>query len=586
MRQDVFRLDLKSDEGINALMTLMDNDLQDATSNHDEVMEYVESSRDEYNAIGYKKSPKGKSGFVSKSIRKIVEAALPSITEPFINKDIVEANGIDIESEAKAEVVTSLLNYQWNLGFKPLPFIEQINKDLMIDGTVFIKVGWDNIKDSPITEICDIDSLVIDPSATVLEEARFVIERKKVSISDILSNPEWYGEHTLESLSVLEASNDTEISRPNATGYEDDYNYQDRQRQLVDVNTYYGLVPEGEDGKLIPIVGIWSEETYLNAMPSPFPDSWRGIPFECEVYSRVTGSVYGESLAQLLADNQKIETQLQRSIFDTLDASTNGQRGFKVGSLDPINKRKFKAGKDFEYNTNGLEIWEGAYNPISSDIYNLKDRTQQDSEELSGISRLNAGLDPRALNSNVSATAASLVNSAAERRLLLLARHNSSLLEGMFRKWLDLNMMMLENGSVKVGGRLIPVSGFDIDGNYDLLLTIATQGASDRKVQQLGALIPQLYNNPDIPKSVTMGLTAELVKAMGLYSTADKLNNISKQMEVSESRPQEVDPITQASVELDMYEKNAEIAAKSAKASLDEAKAQGIAIDNVAKFYD
>ncbi len=574
-------MNLNSDDNKTRLLNLVNNDLAGAIGNHTDAMAYVLSSRDSYEAIEVPPSANGKSVYVSQSIKKVVEAALPSMTEPFLNKKIVSASGVDVESEEKAEAVAGALNYQWNYSFAALPFIEQLNKDMMVDGTLFIKSGWDIDKDIPTTVIVDPDSVIFDPSATLLKDAVFAIERKKVAINAILANPNLYGEHTLEGLSELDASVSTDYDR-DEIGNDTSFNFTDRSRQLVDVNFYYGKIPLDDSGEIVPVLIIWSSNFLINAMESPYPESWNGIPFSSEVYSRVSGSMYGDSLPTLLQDNQEIETQLQRSIFDTLDASTNGQRGFKAGTLDPVNKRRFKSGKDFEFNGQNVEIWEGAYNPISPDIYNLKDRTQQDSEELSGISRLNAGLDPRALNSNVSATASSLVNSAAERRLLLLTRHVSSVLEDMFRKWLDLNLLYLQSASVRVGGTIYDVSGLDLDGNYDITLHIATAGQEQAKVQQLGFLIPQLAQNPATPQSIIMDLTAKMTEAMGLYDTAEKLEVVAKQMEQAEQNPQQGPSVEE---QVAFESEQAKIAKDKSQALLNQAKAQETAVDAEMKLY-
>ncbi len=584
-------LDMNSDDGKMRIYNMITLDYDGAMSNHNNMMAEVLVSRSVYEAEGIKKSAKGKSGYVDKSVKKTVEAALPSLTEPFLNKSIVSAQGRDAMSDEKAEVVSKLLNYQWNYGFAALPFVEQLNRDNMVDGTIFVKTGWNSDRDSAYSEIIDLDTLIVDPSATCLEDANFVVERKKVSIGEILRNPKLYGEHTLESLNGLDGAITTDFDR-DEIGKDNNFNFEDKVRQMVEIKIYYGSVPVNANGDTMPILAIWSDEVMINVMPSPYPDEWNGIPFSSEVYSRVTGSMYGEGLPTILEDGQLIRTQLQRSIFDTLDASTNGQRGFKAGTLDANNKRKFKSGKDFEFNTATAEIWEGSYNPISSDVYNLMDRTQQDNEEMSGISRLNAGLDPRALNSNVTATASSLVNSAAERRLLLITRHTSALLESMFRKWLDMNKLMLTNGSVRVGNEIIDITNVDLEGNYDVTLNIATAGEDQARAQLLGGLIPQLAQNPAVPQSVIMQLTADMTESMKLFSTSDTLGNIAKQMKLQEESEQptpeqiQQQQMQQAAMELEMREKQANITFDESRATLNNVKAQETHIDNQMKLYE
>ncbi len=327
------------------------------------------------------------------------------------------------------------------------------------------------------------------------------------------------------------------------------------------------------DGKLETIVAVWSDDFLINKMDSPYPESWKGNPFIVTDYIPVSGSIYGESVVPLLSDEQKISTSLERAIQKQLDHSTIGQRGFSQAALDPANERRFKDGQDFKFNSTEFTIYEGSFNQLSPDVYALLDKSQQSAEELSGIGRLNSGLDPRALNSNVSATASSLVNSNAQRRLLLIMRHISGLLEQMFRKWLDIIVLMDEPMSIRIGGELIDLNGFDINGNFDITLDVVTDGQRQEKAQQLSMVLQQLGSNQNVPQSVTMGLTAEFTNALGMYELGDKLNGISMQMEQAESQPQQPSPEQQIAMQLELQGKQAEITKDTARAKLDEAKA-------------
>ena len=271
--------------------------------------------------------------------------------------------------------------------------------------------------------------------------------------------------------------------------------------------------------------------------------------------------------------------------MDNLDASTLGVRGFKEGTLDPANERRFKSRKDFKYQGNGFDIWEGTFKETPSDVYHLMDRLQADSEDLSGISRLNGGLDSRALNSGVSATASALVNSNAERRLLLITRHISSLLENVFRKWLDLNQLMLENGSVRVNNQMLDISALDLEGNFDLSITVATSGMKQQKSQQLSMVLQTLSQNQNIPQSTIMRLTSELVGSMDMHQTEEELLNLSMQMKQQEQQPQQPNPMQQMQMQLEMQEKQAEINKDNSVATLNEARAVQSFVETELKSY-
>ena len=553
---------------MNKLLEIMKNDMNGAMSNHNEQMARIFNWRADSNSVENVKTSSNKK-MVMRDIQKSIESALPSLVEPFLNQDLVLVQGKDSNSQDKAEVATKLLNYQWNYGVNSLELLEELIKTNMEDGTVFLKIGWKD--DKPTSELIDADKLIIDPSASKLKDVKFVIERKKVSINDILNNSSWYGKHTLDSLKSLGSASSEDYDN-NINGIDESFNFEDRARQLINVHTYYGMLPN-DAGELVASVGIWADDFLINIMPSPYPDAWNGIPFIGTVYTRVVGSIYGEALADLLSTNQNIRTGLNRAIMDTLDASTNGQKGVKKGTLDIVNKRKFAVGDNFEYlSQNGFDVWEGAFNDIPAHIMGYMEAVKNDSEELSGISRLNGGLDSRALNSGVSATASSLVNSNAERRLLLSARHISSLFESMFRMWLDLNMLMLESNSVNVGGQVVELSAFDVYGNFDLSINIATANQKQELSQKLSMVLQMLSANPNIPQSTIMRLTSDMTKAMDLYKTSEELSQLAQQMKQDEMMPQEPNPVEQAHMQLEMQKASADIRETESKAQLNQAK--------------
>ncbi len=584
---------MENEEYSNSYLVQAQSLLDSSINNHEGQMQAVAFWRSEiaassvYYGAGTEKA--GDSGMTPKDIKKAIESAIPSLVEPFLNKNIVNAKGKDAESDQKSEVVESRLNYVWNYGMRTLPLMERIARDMMTDGTVFIKTNYNSEGKMPGVEVMNIDAIITDPSAESLEDCKFVIERKKVSVSEIIDNPGWYGQHSFDDLSALGASSTTEYDME-TVGAESYFNFEERAQQLIDISIYYGEVVDNT-GSIVNKVIIWADDFLINEMDSPYPNGW-AHPFDSEVYTRVSGSLYGESIAELLSVNQRIRTGLNRAILDSLSRGTNGQRAVKKGALDIVNKGRFSRGENFEYQTQGgLDIWEGQFAQTPPSVYELLDRIQADSEELSGISRMNAGLDPRALNSGVSATASALVNSAAERRLLLITRHISALLESLFRKWIDLDVMMLEDDTVavRVEGNLLDITGLDMEGNYDLTLDVATIGQKQEKGQQLSMVLQQLAQNPAIPQSITMRLTSELVETMDMYQLSEELKVLSKQMEQQEQQPQQPQqpsPEEQIAIQLEIQAQQAATAKDQSVAQLNEAKAMETFVNTEKATYE
>ncbi|MCI4436484.1 MAG: hypothetical protein JHC33_06710, partial [Ignisphaera sp.] len=190
------------------------SDMQSALGSHTGVMYDIEVSRENYdaetivNSLRTLNSERQRiSGFRMKDIKRTVESSLPDVIAPFVSSDsIVAIQPKDSESVVKAEAYTQLINTRFCKGIDKSSLMESIARVLMVDGTVFTKVGWD---DEAVIELIMNEEIIVDPSARTLKDASFVIQRRKVSISSILDNPEWYGEHTLEELSPLTAATTT-----------------------------------------------------------------------------------------------------------------------------------------------------------------------------------------------------------------------------------------------------------------------------------------------------------------------------------------------------------------------------------------
>src|SRR5690606_17677020 len=102
------------------------------------------------------------------------------------------------------------------------------------------------------------------------------------------------------------------------------------------------------DGTLKPIVATWIGDTLIRMEENPFPD--QKLPFVAIPYLPVLRELNGEPDAELLEDNQKILGAVLRGMIDLLGRSANSQKGFAKGMLDPLNRRKYENGQDYEFN--------------------------------------------------------------------------------------------------------------------------------------------------------------------------------------------------------------------------------------------
>ena len=547
------------------ILQALQRDLDGAQTTNEQVVNIVNAWSQLINGSG-QETKQGQAPFQLNDVKRQIESALPSLTDPFVsNSKVVSIEPKSAEGVEKATVLEKLINYQFDKGIDTVEFIENCARNLMAEGTVFTKVGWKD--DMPTVELIQIGELLLDPSARSMNDLNFAIQRRKVSISSILSNPDWYGEHTLDSLSVIEAVSATQYDdfKNDGYGFDSSYNFEDRARELVEVFEYYGSYDINGTGIATPILAIWSGNTMLKIIESPYPESWRGIPFESAVYIRRPYSVYGDGVVSLSGDYQIIRTAIMREVVKNAASASNGTVFLKKGALDIPNAHYLNRGAK-AVELNGIPsqlIAHSPFNEIPSSTFSLLETFKIESEEITGISRNNAGFDGRAMN-NTTATSARIVQSNAESRLLQTTRHVSSMLEGVFRKWIDLNQMMLQNGSVKIEDRFVPVSSDMIDGSYDLKVTAGTSGKAQQKVSSVTMMLQQLIPMAnEIDKSIIYGMLAEMSDAVDMPVVAEELRQMA-------TNPKQPDPqqtmIQLEAMMLEQQAKQASIAKDNAQA--------------------
>jgi len=587
------------------LLYKLELDLTGARANNSEVVAQV----DDWGFEIYGKYSTGETGGLStrekstiimKDLLRVVEGSIPSLSDPFLSdSDIVGVQSRNAQGVEKARIIQQLLNKQFSKSKNVVSLIEDISRVIQEEGTVFVQSGWGN--DSATVERVSIRSLLIDPSAEKMEDAKYVIKRVKVSIGDILANPDWYGKHTFEDLQKLMPTNDSDYDDAAEIGRDTSFNFDDKAREMVELFEYYGVMDIDGNGKLVPVLAIWSgaSNKILKFGDSPYPESWNGNPFDSAQYISRTGSIYGSGIADLIGDYQKVRSGFMREVLNNANKANSSQTAVKKGTLDIANKRKFLRGEDYEY-LGEPGIISAQFNPVPESIFAMMESMKVEQEELSGISRQNAGIDPRSLN-NKTATAVNTAQSNAEKRLLQIVRHISAMFEGVFRKWIDLNQEYLQEGIADVPAtnqmnpmngmenfqqarmaqsmdpQTISVNGMMIDGNFDVELQVGTTGMKTSQNENILLMLTQMSPySQQIGMSSSMNLLAKLSDNLDMPQLAQTLRQKSNMMKEQESQPQEMAPEQQlaiATAEADIAKTQSEIQKNNATAMKDQSAA-------------
>jgi hypothetical protein len=331
------------------------------------------------------------------------------------------------------------------------------------------------------------------------------------------------------------------------------------------VYEYWGLSDIHNSGEMVPIVVTWIGDTIIQMSENPFPD--QKPPFVLVNYMPILGSVFGEADASLLQDNQRIIGAVTRGTIDLLGRSANAQTGYAKGFLDPVNRRRFVNGEDFEFNPNGdprTSIQQMLYPEIPRSAHETLMMQNQEAEGLTGVKSFSGGVSGEAYG-KVATGIRGALDAAATREMSILRR----LAKGMKQigeKIISMNARYLEEEEVirVTNEEYISVKREDLEGKFDLIVDISTANVDEQKAQDLGFMMQTV--GPDMDPGLMQTIVAEIADLKRMPHLADRIRNYQPQP----------DPLQVKQKELEIAKLEAEIEVERAKAAKARAEAAKI----------
>lgn len=416
----------------------------------------------------------------------------------------------------------------------------------------------------PTVEVVDFRNLVIDPSCDGdLKKAQFVVYSFDTSKAELESSGmyENLDNIMINSNSTLSASDD-EFDSNEDTGF----SFKDDTRKRFVAHEYWGYWDINDDGTTVPIVATWVGNTLIRLEENPYPDGMH--PFVSAQYLPVRKSLYGQPDGELLIDNQKIQGALTRGMIDIMARSANGQTGMRKDMLDVVNRRKFAAGEDYEFNQTvdprqGVHMHTFAEIPQSAQF--LLQQQQFEAESMTGVRPFGATAADTS-----SATAARDAMDAASKRETAILRRLAEGIKEIGHKLISMNQEFLSDEEIirVTNDKFVEIKREDLAGKFDLVLEISTAEEDNAKAQELAFMLQTVGPNTD-PKMVYT-LMADIADLRKMPETAERLRNYEPQP----------DPIAQAtaqaeleSIQLENMLKQAELGKIQADTQLSHQKA-------------
>lgn len=415
------------------------------------------------------------------------------------------------------------------------------------------------VKNHPEVEICDYRNTIIDPTCKGdLSKANFIIHSFETSLSSLKKEGDKY-----KNLDLINLNESSILSAPDShRGEVQSFNYDDNARKRLLAYEYWGYWDIDGTGITKPIIATFVGNTMIRLEESPYEDG--SLPFVLVQYLPTRG-VYGEADAELLADNQRIMGAVTRGMIDLLGRSANSQQGMRKDALDLTNRKKFQDGDDYEFNP-GVRpeemVYMHKYPEIPASAQFMLQSQQMEAESMIGNKVFSSGITGAALG-NTATGARGALDAAARRDLDILNRLASGLVE-VARKVISMNKQFLEDNEIVrfTNDEFVMINRKDLEGHFDLRMTISTAEVDNQKAQELGFMLQTIGPNMDI--EMTKLILSEI-------ATLRKMPTLAKQIQAYAPQP---DPLQQRKAELELMLLEAQIAETMANAQNKGANAQ------------
>jgi len=383
-------------------------------------------------------------------------------------------------------------------------------------------------KNQPTVEVPLSTNIIIDPSCGGdLSKASFIGEKFSSSLSALKRDGKYTNldKINLEGEAGALASPDLEVADTNERS---SFSFKDKPRKQFIVFTYWGEWDINNDGTTQQIVCSWVGNTCIRKELNPFPD--HRPPFVSAVYMPVRESVHGEPDGELLKDNQDIIGAVTRGAVDLLAKSANSQTGMRKDMLDVTNRKRFREGKDYEFNVNvdpRQGVYQHTFPEIPKSVFEMLNLQNTEAESISGVKAYNTGINSQALGS-VASNARSALDAAAKRELGILRRLAKGIID-VGRKIIAMNAEFLSDVEVvRITDReFVEIRRDDLPGNYDLTLAISTAEEDARKAEELAFMLQTAGPNMDLDFSKI--IWADIARLRKMPELAQKIEQYQPQ---------------------------------------------------------
>lgn len=347
----------------------------------------------------------------------VVEAIIPKVfardpkwraisrdPSPAPAQNPITTNGITQSTPSQASVVNNLLTYQWQRMGMRIKMYDYI-KDSLMYSKGYIKVGWnfqrkdktfmepvvgkdDEITyvkkqrsdieyDDPTCDVIDPYDIYVDPDATCLEDATYLIHRKYKTIEELKDNPNY------KNVNKVNTKSSTDVYQDKQARYNDNIPQADKYKDLVEVLEYWGA-----DDRLVVLA---NQSVVLRDTPNPY--NHKKIPFiELDDY-RDPHRYYGQSELSVIDPLQRELNSIRNQRRDYDNLALNPVVRMVPGTLRNPNSAVMAPGNVWMVSDlNSMDVFQ--LPQLQGTASEIEDRTVRDIKTTVAIDEMGIGLLP------------------------------------------------------------------------------------------------------------------------------------------------------------------------------------------------
>lgn len=535
----------------------------------------------------------GRSQVVTSEVADTIEWILPSLLKIFTSSDkAVMFEPVGPEDEAAADQETDVVNhvfYKHNPGFMVL---YSLFKDALLSKRGFVKWYWNDeseaveetyeglgqeelavLEADPAVTIEKLEEISLDgveglpPEATLNATVKRINEKGQVKIvpmppEEVLISKKAI---TIEDTPFIAHKVEKTVSELLLMGF--------NRKEVEALPSYNSSIDNEEAAERDTINKSNDEET------DPADESMRKIEFfECylrydadddgiaelhhihyagkTIFSNeivdsiqmasacpipITHEFFGQSVADLVMDIQKIKSIVLRNMLDNMYLQNNQRLGVNdlVNLDDALNNRAGGLVRVKGFNSPSLSISPIVTQPLGPSAFQMLEYLDTIRESRTGTTRYNQGLDANSLNKTASGI--SQIMSAAQQRIELIARIFAE--TGVKEMFLGIHELLLKHQDKEMVMRLrseyVNVSPTEWKRRENMTITVGL-GTGDQE-QKMQYLIQILQIQKGLMESGAGGV---MVKPKQIFNALDKLVEASglKNVETFFSKPDPKNP--------------------------------------------